>query len=47
LKGLVKSAMTGEGFVCRYKGPGRVHLQTRSIQSFARTLIPFLPKKSN
>jgi uncharacterized protein (TIGR00266 family) len=44
LKGLAKSAMSGEGFVCRYRGPGRIYIQTRSVESFIRTLIPFLPK---
>jgi uncharacterized protein (TIGR00266 family) len=47
LKGLAKSAMSGEGFVCRYTGPGRVYLQTRAIENFVRTLMPFLPKPSN
>lgn len=47
LKGMVQSALSGEGFVCRYRGPGRVHLQTRQLPSFAQMLIPFLPKASN
>jgi uncharacterized protein (TIGR00266 family) len=47
LKGMVQSAMSGEGFVCRYHGPGRVYLQTRQLAGFARTLLPFLPKPSN
>ncbi|NUP88340.1 MAG: TIGR00266 family protein [Candidatus Sumerlaeia bacterium] len=46
-KGLVKSAMSGEGFVCRYRGPGRIYIQTRSFQSFINTILPFLPKRSN
>jgi len=29
LKGMVQSAISGEGFVCRYRGPGRIYLQTR------------------
>jgi uncharacterized protein (TIGR00266 family) len=47
LKGMVQSAMSGEGFVCRYKGPGRVYLQTRQLSSFVSELIPFLPKPSS
>ena len=44
LKGMVQSALSGEGFVCRYRGPGRIYLQTRQLPSFARQMIPFLPK---
>jgi len=47
LKGMVQSAMSGEGFVCRYRGPGRIYLQTRQLAGFANTLIPFLPRPSN
>ena len=44
LKGMVQAGLSGEGFVCRYRGPGRVYIQTRQMPSFARQLIPFLPK---
>jgi uncharacterized protein (TIGR00266 family) len=47
LKGMVQSAMSGEGFVCRYRGPGRIYMQTRQLQTFASTLIPFLPRPSS
>lgn len=47
LKGMVQSAMTGEGFVCRYRGPGRVYIQTRQLAGFASQLIPFLPRPSS
>ena len=47
LKGMVQSAMSGEGFVCRYRGPGRVYLQTRQLAGFASQIIPFLPKPSS
>lgn len=46
VKGLAKSAMSGEGFVCRYTGPGRIYIQTRAIENFVKNLIPFLPKGS-
>lgn len=44
LKGMVQSAMSGEGFVCRYRGPGRIYIQTRQLPGFASQLLPFLPK---
>jgi uncharacterized protein (TIGR00266 family) len=47
LKGMVQSALSGEGFVCRYRGPGRVYLQTRQLSGFAQQLIPFLPRPSS
>ncbi len=47
LKGMVQSAMSGEGFVCRYKGPGRVYMQTRQLAGFASDIIPFLPKPNS
>ena len=42
-KGMMQSALSGEGFVCRYRGPGRIYIQTRQFPGFARSLIPFLP----
>jgi uncharacterized protein (TIGR00266 family) len=46
LKGMVQSALSGEGAVCRYRGPGRIYIQTRQMPGFARTLMPFLPRTS-
>ena len=46
LKGMVQSAMAGEGFVCRYRGPGRIYIQTRQLSSFVSQLVPFLPRPS-
>jgi uncharacterized protein (TIGR00266 family) len=43
-KGMVQSALSGEGFVCRYRGPGRIYIQTRQLPGFANQLVPFLPK---
>ena len=45
-KGLMTSALTGEGFVCRYRGPGKLYIQTRQLPGFARQLLPFLPRPS-
>jgi uncharacterized protein (TIGR00266 family) len=47
LKGMVQSALSGEGFVCRYRGPGRIYMQTRQVPGFARQLLPFLPRASS
>jgi uncharacterized protein (TIGR00266 family) len=46
LKGMVQSVLSGEGFVCRYRGPGRIYIQTRQLHGFAQQLLPFLPKNS-
>jgi uncharacterized protein (TIGR00266 family) len=45
-KGFLASVTSGEGVVCRYTGPGEVYLQTRNLEAFAQSLIPFLPKPS-
>jgi uncharacterized protein (AIM24 family) len=37
----------GEGLVCRFSGPGRVIMQTRSEESFVGWLMAKLPTKSN
>lgn len=37
----------GEGLVCRFSGPGRVIIQTRSEASFVGWLMAKLPTKSN
>ena len=46
-KGWISSMTSGEGFVCRFTGPGTVYMQTRNLGSFASALIPFLPKPSS
>ncbi|WP_422927372.1 TIGR00266 family protein [Singulisphaera sp. PoT] len=46
LKGMMQSALSGEGFVCRYRGPGRVYIQTRQFPGFVQQLLPFLPKSN-
>ncbi len=42
-KGWVSSVTSGEGFACRFRGPGRVLIQTRNPQQLAGWLYPFLP----
>jgi uncharacterized protein (TIGR00266 family) len=37
------SVTSGEGFACRFHGPGRVLIQTRNPQQLAGWIFPFLP----
>lgn len=43
--GWVSSLTSGEGLVCRFKGPGKVLIQTRNPQVFGRWMGPLLPAK--
>jgi uncharacterized protein (TIGR00266 family) len=43
--GLKSTLFSGEGLVCDFVGPGRLYLQTRSIDAFLRFLVPKLPKQ--
>ncbi len=43
--GWISSLMSGEGFVCRFKGPGTVYVQTRNPSAFAGWLSGYLPSK--
>ncbi|MBD2102455.1 TIGR00266 family protein [Leptolyngbya sp. FACHB-261] len=45
--GLKTSLFGGEGLVCRFRGQGRVWVQTRQLVSFLRWLHPYRPVKSN
>ncbi len=48
VKGVKNMLFGGEGlFLTTLTGPGRIWLQTMSIQSLARELSPFLPKRSS
>ncbi len=42
-QGWIRSAMSGEGMVAEYVGPGTLYLQTRDITAFAGWLAPFFP----
>ena len=42
-KSWVSSFTSGEGFACRFTGPGKVLVQTRSPKSFVHWLYPKLP----
>ena len=39
--------LSGEGFVCRFSGEGKVWIQTRKVQPLASFLAPFRPRKGN
>ncbi|HNQ90136.1 MAG TPA: TIGR00266 family protein [Verrucomicrobiota bacterium] len=43
--GWVSSVTSGEGFVCRFKGPGTVYVQTRNPSAFAGWLSGYMPAK--
>ncbi|KXZ49971.1 hypothetical protein GPECTOR_18g128 [Gonium pectorale] len=46
-RSLVKSVISGEGLVARFKGPGTVFVQTRSLGNLAKALIPYLPTNNS
>ena len=41
--GWISSFTSGEAIVCRFRGPGRVLIQTRNPQGFGSWLLQFLP----
>ena len=43
--GWISSMMSGEGLVCRFRGPGTVLIQTRKPSAFAGWLSSLLPSK--
>jgi len=45
--GLKSTLFSGEGLVVDLTGPGRVLMQTRSMNAFISWLIPYLPKQTN
>ena len=48
VKGFKNILFGGEGlFLTTLTGPGKVWLQTMSMPSFARQIIPFLPKSGS
>lgn len=46
-KGLKTGILGGEGFVCRFRGKGRLWIQSREIYGLVNFLNPFRPVKSN
>lgn len=47
LKGLRTGIFGGEGFVCRFRGTGRVWIQSRQVYPLVNFLHAFRPVKSN
>lgn len=43
--GWISSFTSGEGLVCRFKGPGRVLMQTRNPRGFGSWIKQFIPAK--
>ena len=43
--GWISSLTSGEGLVCRFRGPGRVLIQTRSPGGFGAWLRQFIPAR--
>jgi uncharacterized protein (TIGR00266 family) len=43
--GLKSTLFSGEGLVCELTGPGKIMIQTRSVDAFLTWLAPQLPKK--
>ena len=39
----IRSYATGEGFVCRFTGPGTIFVQTRSLMKLAQQMWPYIP----
>jgi uncharacterized protein (TIGR00266 family) len=46
-KSLFRSLTSGEALVADYTGPGTLLMQTRNLEAFASSLVPFLPDKNN
>ncbi|MEK7434303.1 MAG: TIGR00266 family protein [Cyanobacteriota bacterium] len=42
--GWISSFTSGEGFVCRFKGPGKIFIQSRNINSFANWIKGYVQK---
>jgi uncharacterized protein (TIGR00266 family) len=43
--GWISSIFAGEGFVCRFKGPGTIYIQTRNPKAFGGWLSSYLPTR--
>ncbi|HUV08602.1 MAG TPA: TIGR00266 family protein [Spirochaetia bacterium] len=43
-KTFFSTVASGEGLVCEYRGPGRIWIQSRNLQGFAKLLTTLAPK---
>jgi len=46
-RGWVSSFTSGEGLVCRFKGPGPILIQTRNPKGFGSWIQRLLPAQGN
>ncbi len=46
-KGWVSSFTSGEGLVCKFKGPGKIYIQTRNTQAFGSWIKKLIPVQSS
>ena len=46
-RGIVSSFTSGEGLVCRFRGPGTVLIQTRNPDSFTDWIRSMMPVSNN
>lgn len=44
-KGWISSFTSGEALVCRFRGPGKIYIQTRNPQGFGEWIRRFIPAK--
>jgi uncharacterized protein (TIGR00266 family) len=42
--GLKSTLLSGEGFVARFKGKGKLYIQSRTVSSLLGWITPLLPK---
>jgi uncharacterized protein (TIGR00266 family) len=42
--GLLANVTSGEGVVCKYRGPGDIYIQTRNLSAFVGAITPMLPR---
>jgi len=45
--GLKSTLLSGEGLVCELTGPGKISIQSRSLDSFISWLAPRLPSSGS
>jgi len=43
-QGLFSTLASGEGLVCRFRGPGKIWMQSRNMVALARLIQPYIPK---
>ena len=46
-KGWISSFTSGEGLVCKFRGPGKVYIQTRNAQAFGSWVRKLIPVQSS